>query len=706
MSDLTARELAAALERLAELLEHGANAAAETLAAHTRERFPHEPEPIRLHALALLQSGQREQARQALQHAAQVAPQHIATQCNLATLELEDGDPNAAIVRLRTALRRAPGHPDILNALGTALMAAARHAQAREAFAMATHGAPTHAGVRLNLAAAELELGHAAQAEIHAREALQLVPELPAAHALLGHALRAQHRTAEAARVFLAAEQREPHNPVHAYEAGLALDDAGALDAAATAWRRALQADTGFAPALGQLVYAQRRRCDWRGLDTLGAQLRRAVDNHREGIGPFAFLAEDADAAAHRRCAETYAGVIERRMAPLRTQLALPALILAAEAPIRVGLVADGFGAHATGLLLVALIEALATSSLDVHLFATTPDDGSALRRRLARAATMHELASMNAAQSALAIHAAGIEILFDLNGYCGKDNAELMALRAAPVQVNYLAYPGTSGAPWMDYLLADATVVPDAMRPAISEKLLRLPRCYQPSDTTRAVAPAPSRSASGLPEHGTVFACFNAGYKLNPASFARFLHVLDGVPDGVLWLLSVGADGDERLRHAATEHGIAPARLVFLPHLPHTEYLARYALADLFLDTLPYNAHTTASDALWAGCPVLTLRGETFAGRVAASLLEHVGLPELIADDETAFVESAIELGQNPNGLATLHRYLAQQGRRSELFDMPGYARDFERAVQWISARHRAGLAPQDHDVAPAISR
>ena len=699
MSDLTPQELAAALERLAELLETGAAADAARLAAHTRERFPHEPEPIRLHAIALLQSGQREQALQALQHAAQVAPQHIETQCNLATLELEDGDTDAAIARLRAALRHAPGHPAILHALGTALMAAGRHAQAREAFAMATHGAPTHPGVRLNLAAAELELDHAAQAEVHVREALQLAPELPAAHALLGYALRAQGHAADAARAFATAEHREPRNPVHAYEAGLSWATAGESDAAIAAWRRALQADAGFAPALSQLVHAQRQRCDWRGLDTLTVQLRRAVDDHREGVGPFAFLAEDADAAAQRRCAETYAGVIERRMAPLRQQLALQAATSAPEAPIRIGLVADGFGEHATGLLLVALLEALAAGPLDVHLFATTPDDGGAIRRRLARATTVHDVAGMNAARTAQAIHAASIEILFDLNGYCGKDNAELMALRAAPVQVNYLAYPGTSGAPWMDYLLADAVVTPDAMRPAISENLLRLPRCYQPSDTTRYVAAAPSRAACGLPEHGTVLACFNAGYKLNPASFARFLRVLDGVPGSVLWLLSAGSDADGRLRQAAAAHGVAPARLVFMPHLPHAEYLARYALADLFLDTLPYNAHTTASDALWAGCPVLTLRGETFAGRVAASLLEHVGLAELVAADEAAFIAGAIELGRDPDALATLRRYLAQQGRASALFDMPGYARDFERAVQWISARHRAGLAPEDHD-------
>jgi predicted O-linked N-acetylglucosamine transferase (SPINDLY family) len=688
------------LQQLAGLLERGRDAEAVAFAARARRDFPVAPELIRLHGIALLRCGRRGEARSALARAAELAPQSVEIQCNLATLALEDGQADAAIERLRAALRRTPGHPAILNGLGTALMAAARFPQAREAFAMATHGAPGHPGLRLNLAAAELELGHAGQAETHVREALQIAPALDGAHALLGHVLRAQGRAREAADAWLQAERTAPHIPRYPYEAGLMLDEAGDLGAAADAWRRALQADPQLAPALSQLLYAQRRRCDWRELDELSARLRQAVAARQPGIGPFAFLAEDAGAAAQRRCAESYAAMVEQRTAPLRGQLDLRPSVPAAGAPIRVGLVADGFGEHATGLLVVAMLEALAGSDLEIHLFATTPDDGGAIRRRLAAASTLHDLAGQNPAQCAQRIHAAGIEVLFDLNGYCGRDNAELMSLRPAPVQVNWLAYPGTSGAPWMDYLLADATVLPDALRPHVSEKLLRLPRCYQPSDTTREPGPPPGRAYCGLPAQGTVFACFNSSWKINPASFARFMLVLQQVPGSVLWLLS-GPDGaNARLRAAAAALDVAPERLVFLPQLPHAEYLACYAHADLFLDTLPYNAHTTASDALWAGCPVLTLRGDTFAGRVAASLLEHAGLPELVAEDEDGFVAAAVRLGGDPDALAALRRYLVQQRGESPLFDTAGYARDFRRAVQWVSARHRIGRPPADHDL------
>ena len=688
------------LQQLAGMLQRGEDAQALAFAARARRDFPVAHELIRLHGIALLRCNRRGEARVALNRAAELAPQNVEAQCNLATLALEEGRADDAIERLRAALRRTPGHPAILHGLGTALMAAARVGQAREAFAMATHGAPEHPGLRLNLAAAELELGHPAQAETHVREALQLAPGLDAAHALLGYALRAQNRPAEAAEAWLEAERTTPRNPVYPYEAGLMLDEAGRLGEAVAVWRRALQIDPGITPALSQLLFAQRRRCDWHGLDALAERLRGAVAARRPGVGPFAFLAEDADAAAQHLCAASYATLIAQRTAPMRRQLGLKHALPEPGAPTRVGFVADGFGEHATGLLLVALIEALADGALDIHLFATTPDDDGPIRRRLAAAATLHDLSGLNAPQAAQRIHEAAIEVLFDLNGYCGKDNAELMSLRPAPVQVNWLAYPCTSGAPWMDYLLADAVVLPDTLRPHVSEKLLRLPRCYQPSDTTRTPGEPLTRAYCGLPAEGMVFACFNNSYKINPAAFARFMLILQQVPDSVLWLLS-GPDGaNGRLRAAAAALDVAPERLVFLPKLPHADYLACYAHADLFLDTLPYNAHTTASDALWAGCPVLTWRGGTFAGRVAASLLQHVGLPELVVDDEESFIATAVQLGSNRLARAALRHYLAQQRADNPLFDMPGFAADFERAVQWISTRYRIGRPPADHDL------
>ncbi|MGH8157183.1 MAG: tetratricopeptide repeat protein [Rhodanobacter sp.] len=699
MNTASSSEINVVLDRLVELLQHDANADAATLATQARAQFPHEHELVRLHGIALLRSGRRSEALATLKQAEELSPGSIEVQCNLASIEVENDEADAAIERLRATLRRVPGHPAVLHGLGIALMAAARYAQARESFAMATHGMPEHPGLRLNLAAAELELGHAEQAETHVLEALQLMPSFDAAYALLGHVRYAHGQPREAVQAWLQAEKMAPANAQHPFQAGLMLDEVGDLAGAADAYARALVLDADSGPALSQLLFARRRLCDWRGMDELSGRLQHAVTEQWPGISPFAFLAEDVDAATQRRCAATFAAMIEKQMAPLRRQLAITRAVPSPDTPIRVGFVADGFGEHATGLLVVALLEAMAGSGLELHLFATTPDDGGRIRQRLGSASTLHDVSAFNHAQTALHIHETGIEILFDLNGYCGKDNSKLFALCPAPVQVNWLAYPGTSGAPWMDYLLADVVVLPDELRPHVSEKLLRLPRCYQPNDTTRVPATPPSRTDCGLPEIGTVFACFNNDYKLNPAAFARLMLILQQVPDSVLWLLAGPEGAEDRLRAAASALDIAPQRLIFMPRLPHADYLACYAHVDLFLDTLPYNAHTTASDALWAGCPLLTCSGSTFPGRVAASLLHHLGLSELVTPDEDAFVAMATQLGNHPDALFTLRQHLARQHTRSPLFNMQGFAADFQRAVRAMSARYRIGRPPADID-------
>jgi len=700
MSISTHPDPEAAIARLVPLLQQGDFIAAEMLAARARQEFPLDGELARLHGVALLQLQRQAEALVALERAAVLAPASVEVQCNLASLAMRNNNPDAAIERLRATLRRAPGHPAVLQGLGNALMAAARYAQARESFAMATHGAPQNPGLRLNLAAAELQLGQSEQAEIHAREVLQMAPSFDAAHALLGHILHAQGRAQEAADAYQRAERLAPVNPQHPFHAGLMLDECGQLDAAVQAYARALQPGSGYGAALSQLVFAKRRLYDWQGLDELSKQLHQAVADGREGVTPFTFLAETASGTEQHQCATTFARGIEQRMSPQRQQLGLSHAIARPDAPIRVGFAADGFGEHATGLLVVAMFEALAAhAELEIHLFATAPSDHGPIRQRLETAARMHDVAKLTHTQTAHEIRAAGIEVLFDLTGYCGKTTAELFALRPAPVQVNWLAYPGTSGASWMDYVLADAVVLPATQRADYSEQVLRLPRCFQPNDTTRVLAAPPSRAQCGLPTHGTVFACFNNAYKINPAGFARFMLILQQVPDSVLWLLSGPAGADDRLRAQAAALGVSSERLVFMPRLPHADYLARFALIDLFLDTLPYNAHTTASDALWAGCPLLTCIGQTFAGRVATSLLHHMGLPELVTDTGDAFVAMACKLGNDRAALAKLREHLLQQREQNPLFDMRGFAADFSRTVQAIGARHRTGQPPIDLD-------
>ncbi|WP_266169321.1 tetratricopeptide repeat protein [Dyella subtropica] len=700
MKQASRPELLARQHQLARLLDRGDAHEAEQLAARSRTDFPHDGEIARLHGLALMQLGRRTDAREALQNADQLAPDSVEVQCNFASLQMEEGDIDGAIERLRAALRRHPGHAAILLVLGNALMAAARYTQARESYAMATHGAPQHAGLRLNLAAAELELGHIEQASQHVDEALQLAPQFDGAHALRARVLQAQGRLHEAAEAWLHAEKLAPENPHYPFHAGMLLDDAGDLPQAAAAFERALRLDAASGAALGMLVFAKRRLYDWPGLDELSAHLQRAVADGREGITPFAFLAEDASAIEQRRCASTFAAGIEKHTAPLRKERSFTHNVPKAGAPMRIGFVSNGFGERPIGQLTVALLEQLGDGLLDVHLFCMAPSDGGPIRRRLEASTTIHDVAHLGPAELARHIHQTGIEILFDLRSFGSGANSDLFEFRPAPVQVNWLAYPCTSGAAWTDYLLTDAVALPATLRDAFSEKIVRLPRCAQPIDDTQPIGVPPPRAACGLPEQGTVFASFNGNHKLNPAAFARFMLILQQVPASVLWLIS-GPDGaDDRLRAAATAMDVDPKRLVFMPRLPQAEHLARLTHADLFLDTLPCNAQSTASDALWAGCPVLTWVGQTLAGRQCASLLYHAGLSELVTDDEESFIAMTIQLGNDREALTTLRQHLQQRRAQHTLFDMKGFAADFRRAIQAMGARYRIGRPPIDLDL------
>ncbi len=539
------------------------------------------------------------------------------------------------------------------------------------------------------LADAELGAGDLDAGERAAQRALQLRRDHPEALARLGRARWMQGRHEEAANLLRHASRQVPRHPGIALWLGHALEDAGQPEAAADAYRRAhaLLPDEAYVAA--QRLNWQRRLCDWRGLEALSQQVRGAVAQGNPAVEPFAFLSEDASAAEQLACARQRAQVIAA------STPRLPPPGPRRQGPLRVGFLSNGFGAHPTGLLTVALFEQLrAHAGLQVHLFALNGDDGSRIRQRLQAAAhALHAVAGVPHAAIARRIREAGIDVLFDLRGWGGGGTPEVLAMRPAPLQVNWLAYPGTSGAPWIDYVLADAFVLPAALEPAFSETVLRLPRAFQPSDNTRVVEAPPARGECGLPGcdgngGGVVFCCFNNSYKLNPRSVARMLEVLRGVPGSVLWLLSGPGLADERLREVARSQGIDPSRLVFMPKLPHPQYLARYRHADLFLDTHPYNAHTTASDALWAGCPVLTTPGRSFAARVAGSLNHHLGLDEMNVADDAAFIATAVRLGNYPAARAALRARLASARDTAGVFDMAGFARDFAALVQDLAGR------------------
>lgn len=547
---------------------------------------------------------------------------------------------------------------------------------------------PRDAMAWIVLSEAELDAGSARTGAEAARRALELAPGHPEALARLGRAQWMLGQHAAAVQSLRAAERSAPDHPGIAVWLGHALEDAGEAEAASDAYARAHRLLPGEPQIAGYLLAWRRRLCDWQEIDALARQVGDAVRRGQPAIEPFAFLSEDSTPAEQLQCARVRANSLAAIRPIVPAEVTPPA-----DERVHVGFISNGFGAHPTGLLTVALLEALAGHErLQLHLFATTPGDGSAVRRRLESAGhAFHDVSHRAHADIARTIRTARIDVLFDLRGWGGGGVPEVLAMRPAPVQVNWLAYPGTSGAPWIDYVLADAFVLPDALAAHFSEAVIRLPRCFQPSDTTRAVAVAADRGTFGLPAYckGVVFCCFNNSYKLNPRSVSRAMKVLAGVPTSVLWLLSGPGDADQRLTRAAHAAGIDAARLVFMPKQPQAEYLSRLQCADLFLDTSPYNAHTTASDSLWAGCPVLTCPGDTFASRVAGSLNHHLGLDDMNCDDDDAFVAIAIALGRDASRLDSVRDRLHAARSTSGLFDMDAMARDFARAVL---AMHRSG--------------
>jgi predicted O-linked N-acetylglucosamine transferase (SPINDLY family) len=299
-----------------------------------------------------------------------------------------------------------------------------------------------------------------------------------------------------------------------------------------------------------------------------------------------------------------------------------------------------------------------------------------------------------------------GIDIAVDLNGFTTHSRTNIFALRAAPIQVNYLGYIGTMGADYIDYLIADAIVIPADHRQDYAEKVVYLPDCFQPNDTKRPISDRLfTRAELGLPADAFVFCCFNNTYKITPEVFDGWMAILDRVPGSVLWLLETSALAMANLRREAAQRGIAEERLVFAKRTSLPEYLARLRVADLFLDTLPYNAGTTASDALWAGLPVLTQLGETFVGRMAASLLQAIGLPELITTTGQAYRDLAVELATHPEKLQEIRRKLAANRLATPLFDTGRYVRHLEAAYEAMYTRHQTGLPP-DHIHVPPLQR
>jgi len=458
--------------------------------------------------------------------------------------------------------------------------------------------------------------------------------------------------------------------------------------------RTAVALRPGWEQGLGGIVHHALHGCDWRRLELdLSALAARVAQPGRIDINPFMFLSFGADAAMQRRAFGDHASLRYGAVAPLPA----PAPRRAPRTGrVRVGYLSNDFHTHATAMLLVQVLELHDRERVEVRLYSYGPDDGSAMRRRLERAGDAFvDIAGLSEREAAQRIRDDDVEVLVDLKGYTLHARVSILAMRPAPVQVAWLGFPGTSGAPFIDYAIVDPVVLPPACADEFTEALAWLPDCYQPNDRMREVGVPPGRAACGLPQDAFVFCAFNHTYKIRPDTFDVWCRLLKDVPGSVLWLLASNPQAEENLIREAGSRGIERSRLVFAQVAPPAEHLARLTHADLFLDTLPINAHTTASDALWSGVPVVTCTGNAFVGRVAASLLHAVGLPELAVADMASYESMARTLANDPQRMATLRERLRRARDESPLFDSARTARELDALYVRMAERSRAGLPP-----------
>ena len=634
-------------------------------------------------------------------------PDYAKAHHNLGNALRQQGRREEAVAEWREALRLQPLYPEALNSLGATLHELGRTAEAIDVLRRALGIRPHYVKALFNLGNVLADVEEHDEALRSFRQALALQPGYR--KALLSQAeLLAKTGRAEAALACLDAAEHRDSAEV-ALARGSVLRRAGRLDEALAAFEGALALDPGLHVARASRLELRSERCDWseRDEDVRALKAATAEALARGDVPPL------TASAAHRfvpcgaeeqwRVARAAAGRMAARLQPLRASLAF-----SRQRPprdrLRLGYLSCDFRNNAVGHLTHGLFGLHDRRRFEVLAFSYGPDDGSVYRRRaMADADRFLDIAAVSHAESARRIHDAGVDILVDLVGGAGNGRLEICALRPAPIQVHFLGYPATTGADFIDYLIADAVVAPEGMDRFFEERLVRLPGSYQVNDHQQAVAETlPTREACGLPPEGFVFACFNANYKIEPRIFDVWMRILTRVPGSVLWLLETSPASEANLRREAASRSVEASRLVFAKLIGKPEHLARHALAGLFLDTPLCNAHTTASDALWAGLPVLTCPGEGFASRVAASLLMAVGLPGLIAPDLAAYEERAVELALEPQDRRQVREALAANRWTMSLFDTPRFVLGLERAYSKMWELHRAGEAPRSFAADP----
>jgi predicted O-linked N-acetylglucosamine transferase (SPINDLY family) len=659
-----------------------------------RLQFAAEPDAptVALLAHVLLDSGHVVDAAREFARAASLDARNADAWLGLAQCQLAMSDRASALQSIDKALSLSPMNAEV-HALSAGLALRAGDGAGAVVLAQrATALAPGLASGWFNLALALQDQARGDDAVHAARKALALAPDDLRAAGLAAVLVAAGGDLAAARATLDRALAKHPNSvalwTVKAWVAGRARDLASEIDAHA----HVLAIEPGNAAALSQLVFAKKSALDWDGLAELQQRFRGGVAAKAAHLTPFSFLSDPSTRGEQRLCAATWSeGFAVRDGVP-------PPVVASAHdgRRLRIGYLSGDFYQHPTAVLLAGVLEAHDRARVEVFAYSAGPDDGSAMRARIV-AGVEHfvDIDPRRDAESAARIRADALDVLIDLKGHTEGAATAVLARRPAPVQAHWIGYPGTLAAPFVNYLFTDRVVVPDEHASSYAEALVRLPHSYQPNDRSRVASPAPARADLGLASDAVVLASLVAPWKLNAAVFDAWARILAAAPDTLLWLLARD-DADpaiERARRAFAARGVLPERVVFATRRRPDDYLALYSHVDIALDTWPYGAHTTAADALWMGSPLVTWPGESFASRVAASVVIAAGVPELVAVDVEGYVALATDLACNASRRAALRDRLLRARTTSPLYDAAAMARAIESACATMAAQAAAGV-------------
>ncbi|HVY58246.1 MAG TPA: tetratricopeptide repeat protein [Xanthobacteraceae bacterium] len=675
--------------------------------AYARRLLKSLPGHALLHELlgiALSAQGRHSDALPQLERAVHRAPGDAQFWENLGLCQQRLEHFTEAETSLRRALALRPFSVEALNALGTVLKALHRTGEAEQVLRQALSLAPTHAAIAFNLGNTLRDLGRIPEAEASYRRAISANPSDPAAYAnlalLLRDSARFEEARAMAQRVVDLCDAATTVTPAVADAldvAGSAFAGTGRAREAVALYKKTKSYQKSLPHALAA-VSAARAACDWTFAAEIGIEEKIARASTRDWAecdqSPFTLLMlPGASAANQLSAARGYA----QKLVPPSSESVRSTRSRQRGGRLRLGYVSGDLRDHAVAYLAVRTFELHDRNRFEVIAYDYSPPSDSAFRARLVeafdRVVPLNEISNHDAARR---IAEDECDVAIDLTGWTQRNRSKILSYRPAPVQVQWLGYPGTLGAPWIDYIVADRTLVPPGEEELFSEKIIRLPHTYQPTDDRRAIAPPRTRSDDALPNDAFVFCSFNQAYKITPDVFDTWMKLLNAVDGSVLWLLGGEPEVAASLRSRAVAGGVSGERIVFASFVSNAEHLARIGNADLALDCSPYGSHTTTSDALWAGVPLVALAGHTFASRVSSSILRAAGFPDLVSTSLDDYFDLALRLAMDRERMSALRARIAAS-RSSPLFDTVQFTRTLEAAYEAVWTRHMSGLLP-DH--------